>query len=432
MDGEVEEEATERASEDEALDPLLLAPAAVLVGLPDAVVAAARDGRIVFVNAIAEELFGYPRRELLGQPVQTLWPERLRERYTRNMELYFATEHPMKFSTAAWGLRRDGSEFMGEMSWGIVETSAGALLLAVGRDISDRHAAEARLRAVAMMGGRALAGADPTDLAGEAIERLVKLVPVAAADVRLADGSSLASHGPDSEAGLRFAIGNGDELLVAPARALAEEELSFVRPVANTLATALARLRDEERMRHEAVHDPLTGLANRTLLRDRLEHALARSERERGATGACSSTSTTSSRSTMPTGTRRAMRRSWTWAGACRRPCARVTRSRGWVATSSSPCARTWTRARRSRSAGVCWRRSDGRSPPEMSSTNCRPASASRWATPILTCCSPTRMQPPIAPRRPAAYASSCSEPQVPSQDGRRRGSDDHHGRWRW
>jgi diguanylate cyclase (GGDEF)-like protein len=37
-------------------------------------------------------------------------------------------------------------------------------------------------------------------------------------------------------------------------------------------------------MRHEAVHDPLTGLANRTLLRDRLEHALARSERERGAT----------------------------------------------------------------------------------------------------------------------------------------------------
>ena len=251
---------------------------------PTSSVAPALTGRIVFVNALAEELFGYPKHELLGQPVTTLWPERVRERYSRNMELYFATEHPMRFSTPAWGLRRDRTEFIGEMSWGIVETSAGALLLAVGRDISDQRAAEARLRAVAAMGGRALAGADPADLAGEAIERLVKLLPVAAAEVRLADGSPLASHGPDPEAGLRFAIGTGDELLVAPTRALTEEELSFVRAVANTLATALARLRDEERMRHEAVHDPLTGLANRTLLHDRLGHALARSERDSGAT----------------------------------------------------------------------------------------------------------------------------------------------------
>jgi diguanylate cyclase (GGDEF)-like protein len=44
------------------------------------------------------------------------------------------------------------------------------------------------------------------------------------------------------------------------------------------------RLRDEERTRHEAVHDPLTGVANRTLLRDRLQLAVARSARERGAT----------------------------------------------------------------------------------------------------------------------------------------------------
>src|SRR5690242_14886760 len=39
-------------------------------------------------------------------------------------------------------------------------------------------------------------------------------------------------------------------------------------------------------MRHDAVHDPLTGLAHRLLLRDRLEQALARSERAGGATGA--------------------------------------------------------------------------------------------------------------------------------------------------
>ena len=267
-------------AEDDALDELLLAPAAILEGLPDAVVAAASDGRIVYVNALAEALFGYPRDELIGRDVHMLWPERIRERYTRNMELYFATEHPLRFSTEVWGLRRDGSEFVGEMSWGIVETAAGKLLLAIGRDVSERRAAETRLRAVAAMGERALAGADPADLAGEAVELLRVTLPIERAAVILGNGETLADDGLDDRVDVRLPIGAGAEVVLALEGELGDEEMSFVRAVANTLGTALARLRSEERMRHEAVHDPLTGLANRTLLRDRLEHALARSQRE--------------------------------------------------------------------------------------------------------------------------------------------------------
>jgi diguanylate cyclase (GGDEF)-like protein/PAS domain S-box-containing protein len=271
----------------------LLPPAAILEGLPDAVVAAGRDGRILFANALAEELFGYARSELLGQPVQMLWPERVREQYRRSMEQYVSTENPLRFETAVRGLRRDGSEFIGEMSWGIVETTAGPVLLAVGRDVSERRAGESRLRAVAALGERALAGADPAELAGETIELARTLLAVPAAEVRLADGSLLAGFESAQPAGapqsgdehnIRLAVGDGDELLVVPGRQLSEEELSFLRAVAHTLASALARQRTEQRMRHEALHDPLTGLANRTLLRDRLEHAIARSERERGAT----------------------------------------------------------------------------------------------------------------------------------------------------
>jgi diguanylate cyclase (GGDEF)-like protein len=103
--------------------------------------------------------------------------------------------------------------------------------------------------------------------------------------VRLAGGVALASGGQSAESGLRLVISSGDELLVAPQRNLTDEQMGFVRAVANTLATALARRRDEERVRHEAVHDPLTGVANRTLLRDRLEHAVARSARTGGAIG---------------------------------------------------------------------------------------------------------------------------------------------------
>lgn len=271
----------------------LVAPSAILEGLPDAVVAAGTDGRILFVNALAEQLFGYSPGELIGRPVETLWPERVRELYRRNMERYFATEHPLRFETAVRGVRRDGSEFIGEMSWGIVDTTAGPVLLAVGRDVSERRAAENRLRAVAAIGERALAGADPAELAGEAVELLRSLLAVPSAAVRLADDSPLTElragepRLPEarSEHEFRLPIGPGDELVVDPGRELSSEELSFVRAVANTLASALGRVRTEQRMRHEALHDPLTGLANRTLLRDRLEHAIARSERERSETG---------------------------------------------------------------------------------------------------------------------------------------------------
>ena len=268
-----------------ALDELLLAPSESLEGLPDAVVASATDGHVVFVNPLAEQLFGYAREELVGQPVQTLWPERLRERYTRNMELYLATGHPLRFTNEAWGRRRDGSEFVGEMSWGIVESTKGPLLLAIGRDISTRRAVEARLRALAAMGERALTGSDPAVLATDALEVMRGTLALAGAEVRLGGGSVVASAGHVAPDAMRLLIGSGDELLVTPERALSHDDTNLLEAVAHILGAALTRLRSEERIRHDAVHDPLTGLANRTLLRDRLEQALARSERKGRVSG---------------------------------------------------------------------------------------------------------------------------------------------------
>jgi diguanylate cyclase (GGDEF)-like protein/PAS domain S-box-containing protein len=268
-----------------AAEKLLIAPLAILEALPDAVVAAGRDRRIVFVNDVAEELFGYSRAELVGQPVENLWPERVRERYVRNLELYFETDHHLRFSSEVRGMRRDGSEFLGEMSWGIVGTSDGPLLLAVGRDITERRASEARSRAVAVLGERALAGADPRGLASEALELLTSTLPITSGQLWLGDGGVLATVGPATPGDMRLPIGTRDKLVMSTQRELTDEELAAVHAVANILTTALARLRDEARMRHDAVHDPLTGLANRVLLRDRLETALARSERGGSETG---------------------------------------------------------------------------------------------------------------------------------------------------
>jgi PAS domain S-box-containing protein len=45
---------------------------------PDAMVTANREGRIRLVNRQTEALFGYPQRDLLGQPIERLIPDRFR------------------------------------------------------------------------------------------------------------------------------------------------------------------------------------------------------------------------------------------------------------------------------------------------------------------------------------------------------------------
>jgi diguanylate cyclase (GGDEF)-like protein/PAS domain S-box-containing protein len=65
-------------------------------------------------------------------------------------------------------------------------------------------------------------------------------------------------------------------------RAFAPDEVSFVQAVANVLGAGIQRRMSEEDARHRALHDPLTGLPNRTLLLDRLGHALSRASRAEG------------------------------------------------------------------------------------------------------------------------------------------------------
>jgi diguanylate cyclase (GGDEF)-like protein len=54
-----------------------------------------------------------------------------------------------------------------------------------------------------------------------------------------------------------------------------QADVNFMQALANVLANAIERRRTEEQTQHEALHDPLTGLPNRNLFLDRLEHALS-------------------------------------------------------------------------------------------------------------------------------------------------------------
>ncbi len=54
---------------------------AVLAGRADAIVAADRDGNIVFWNPGAERIFGYAVNEAVGRSLDLIIPERLRARH---------------------------------------------------------------------------------------------------------------------------------------------------------------------------------------------------------------------------------------------------------------------------------------------------------------------------------------------------------------
>jgi protein-histidine pros-kinase len=113
---------------------------------PDAMVIVDADGRITVVNRQTEQLFGYERGELLGEQVEILVTERLRDRHREHRSGYLATAgaRPMGAGLQLYARRKDGGEFPVEISLGPLQTEGGTLVSAAVRDITDRkHAEEA-------------------------------------------------------------------------------------------------------------------------------------------------------------------------------------------------------------------------------------------------------------------------------------------------
>lgn len=105
---------------------------------PDAFVLWDAQGRIVQINARTEGLFGYQRQELIGQPIQNLLPQRHRRNQLRQLER-------LTMGVSVQCLRKDGSEFPGDINLSPLETNLGRLSMAVVRDISERQQAQKEL-----------------------------------------------------------------------------------------------------------------------------------------------------------------------------------------------------------------------------------------------------------------------------------------------
>ena len=119
----------------------------LLEAAPDAMVVVNQAGDIVLLNVQAEKRFGYPRDELVGQPVTNIIPEGFAERLIADDLRSAADALAQQIGTGIELIarRKDGTEFPIEIMLSPLESAEGILVTAAIRDISVRKAAENQL-----------------------------------------------------------------------------------------------------------------------------------------------------------------------------------------------------------------------------------------------------------------------------------------------
>jgi PAS domain S-box-containing protein len=133
-----------------ALDPAVLA-GQVVEAAPDGIIFADSKGIIHLWNPGAERIFGYSASEAVGQSLDLIIPERLRQRH---WDAYFAS---MASGTTRYGasellavpaMHKDGSRLSIEFTIALLRDEAGVLMgpAAIIRDVSVRFREQAELR----------------------------------------------------------------------------------------------------------------------------------------------------------------------------------------------------------------------------------------------------------------------------------------------
>jgi diguanylate cyclase (GGDEF)-like protein/PAS domain S-box-containing protein len=183
----------------------------------------------------------------------------------------------------------------------LLDDPAVAGMVINARDVTERRARMEQHAALAALDRYALQAPSVEALCETAAESVTRLTGAPSCRIvcYTADGletepvaaSAASSHGEqvltDVESMTRHVpIGDPAQPLgrieVGTVQSATQDEERFVEAIASILLSSILRRRTEDAMRHQAMHDPLTGLPNRTLFNDRLEQALHRRARVGG------------------------------------------------------------------------------------------------------------------------------------------------------
>lgn len=290
---------------------------AILDAALDAIITVDHHGVVLEFNRAAEQTFGYARADVLGHELAALIvPEEHREAHRRALARWTA-EGPGPGAGGMLGrrievraMRADGTDFPAEIAITRVGVPGPPVFTACMRDISERREADDRLRATEQR-YRSLVEQLPLavyiDRVDDASSNLytspqIQTMLGYTAEEWMADPLLFVKtlHPDDRETVLdvhrnthetgeplhaeyRLTAKDGRTVWVHDEARTFTDHLTGERVLHGYLLDVTERRRTEDMLRHQAFHDPLTGLANRALFTDRVEHALLREERTGGA-----------------------------------------------------------------------------------------------------------------------------------------------------
>ena len=113
---------------------------------PEAIIVVDAEHRITHFNDTAENIFGYRRNEVLGQPLSLLLPERFRALHSHHIDEFGRVPDAARLmgerGETIFGLHKDGHEFPAEATISKLTLSEKRIYSVLLRDITERKRQE--------------------------------------------------------------------------------------------------------------------------------------------------------------------------------------------------------------------------------------------------------------------------------------------------